>query len=221
MIQARFLDKLVATPRGRAFMLNFLRSTEESDEGGVFDALVTRVEDQELQKLVRVHRADEDRHAEIFRKAVLRVGGACVPVEAELRVVERVDGLLGGWAESFLARTLGVMEMYVLLLVVEERAVREWPAIAAALRKVDPESAADLERVIADERRHVKYARAISRRYAPDEATLERTIRRVRAAEKRAFALHTKAFTRIVLDRDLLAVGRLERIFWKGMALAA
>jgi hypothetical protein len=141
-IGQRFLDKLAKGTRGRIFLLNFLRSTEESDETAIFDTLVTCVDDPELHKLVRVHRADEERHAEIFRRAIERLGGTPSPVPDELRIIDRLNGLLGGWGEAFLAKTIGVMEMYVLLQVVEERAVREWPAIVKALRPVDPESAA-------------------------------------------------------------------------------
>jgi hypothetical protein len=71
--------------------------------------------------------------------------------------------------------------------------------------------------VIADERRHMKYARAISRRHAPDEATLERTLRQVRAAEERAYLANVEAFTRIAVAQDLLEVSNIERIFWKGI----
>jgi hypothetical protein len=224
VIGARFLEKLVATARGRAFLLRFLQSTEESDEGAVFDTLVSRIEDPHLHKIVRIHRDDEERQAAIFRSAVERVvlaagaGAAPGPVPDDLRVVARLDALLGGFAEGFVAGRIGVMEMYAILLVVEERAVREWPAIVDALRPVDPESAAQLELVVQDERRHVKYARAITRRYAPDEATLARTLRRVREAEQRAFLEHTAAFTHAVLERDLLEVGRVERALWKGLA---
>jgi hypothetical protein len=223
VIGARFLEKLVATPRGRAFLLRFLQSTEESDEGAIFDTLLERVDDPKLHELVRIHRADEQRHTEIFRQAVDRVvraggpGTAPGPIPDELRVVARLDELLGQSADGFVAGRVGVLEMYALLLVLEERAVREWPAIVHALRAVDPEAASDVERVVRDEGRHVKYAHAIVRRYAPDEATRERVLGRVRKAEQRAFDEHTNAFTRAVLDRDLLEVGRVERVFWRGI----
>jgi rubrerythrin len=223
-IGARFLERLVATPRGRAFTLRFLQSTEESDEAAVFETLLARVDDPPFRRLVKVHKGDEERHAGVFRRAVERVIERAGPdaepgiIPNELHVVARVDTLLGGYSGRFLAGELGVLEMYAILLAVEERAVREWPAIVGALRPVDSASAQELEGVIADEMRHVKYARAIMRRYAPDEATLERTRLLVRAAEARAFAEHTVTFTRVVVERDLLAVGRLERAVWGGLA---
>ncbi len=72
--------------------------------------------------------------------------------------------------------------------------------------------------MIADERRHLKYAKAISRRYAPSQAARDRTIDRVRAAEDEAYRANLEAFTRIAIRQDLLEVGRVEKIFWKGIA---
>jgi rubrerythrin len=225
-IGARFLEKLLASPRGRAFMLRFLQSTEEADEQAVFDMLLARVDDPELNQLVKIHVADEERHAGIFRRAVERVveneklDAAPGDIPADLRIVARLDERLGGYASGFVSGRLGVMEAYVLLLVLEERAVREWPLVAAVLRDIDPEAAADVERVIRDEQRHVKYARAISRRYAPDEATFERTLARVRAAEEEAYIENALAVTRYAVENDLLAVGPIERLVWKGIVAA-
>lgn len=219
-IGARFFERLVAGKRGRAFLLNYLQSTEESDEGVVFAALVERVrENEDLQKLVKVHRADEERHAEIFRRAVRRVGGAPEPMPEELHVVGHLDRLLGNWTEKFMRGhpDVGVLEMYALLLVIEERAVREWPAIVLALRRVDPASAEDVQRVINDEQRHVKYAAAICRRYAKSEEALRATLEHVRTTEARVFDEHTKTLTESCIDRDLLSVNRFERALWRGL----
>lgn len=219
-LDRRFLDRLVATPRGRAFLLDFMADAEESDEAGIFDRLLARVDDEALHKLVRIHRDDETRHAQMLRDCVARTGVVPDPLPLELRIVDRIDRELGGFAARFTADQHGVMEAYVLLQVIEERAVRQFPAIEQALRRVDPTTADVVARVIADERRHVGYARAISLRYAPDAATLARTVAAFRAAETRAFEAHGDDVLRVVLERDLLAVGSLERWMWKALARA-
>src|SRR5688572_13661591 len=91
----RFLDRLVATKRGRAFLLSFMASTEEADEGRVFEELVARVDDEKLQRLVARHQADEERHARILKECVARLGYEVDPMPSELRVVERLDNILG------------------------------------------------------------------------------------------------------------------------------
>lgn len=215
-----YLSRLVRSPRGRSFLLAFMADAEESDEGAVFDALVARVEDAQLQKLVRRHRDDEARHARILREASLRAsGGADVPqVPEELRIVLRIGRHVGGFAEDFAAGKAGVMEAYLLLQVIEERAVRQFPAIVRALAEVDPESAAVVAGVVRDEARHVKYAQAISRRYAPDAHALAATLARYREAEARAFLEHQQAFLRHALRERLIETGRVERLFWRALA---
>lgn len=217
----RFLTRLVGSPRGRAFMLSFMADAEEADEAGVFDALLERVDDPQLNKLVKKHTEDEARHAELLRGRVRAIGIGAPVVPRELSIVQRIDGMLGGMGEMFVAKERSIMDAYVLLEVVEERAVREFPKIAAALEPVDPESAATVRSICEDEKRHVLYARAINRRYAPDADTLVRTLAKVRAVEQRAFDDNGAAFLKHALAENLLELPFAERLLWKTMALAA
>ena len=83
--------------------------------------------------------------------------------------------------------------------------MRQFPLIEQGLRVSDPESADVLAAIIRDEQRHVGYARAISRRYAPDEATLEEVLRLCRQVEAIAFAENGAAYHRFVTESGLLA----------------
>jgi len=220
-VDARFLDRLMASPRGRAFMLGFMANAEEADEQGVFDLLERRVDDPQLQKMVRIHRDDEVRHARILRECIARNGVIPRAVPAELEIVPYLERSLGSVAARFLDAKAGVMEAYAFLLVVEERAVSQFPNIANALRPYDPASAAVIDGIVEDEKRHVKYARAISKRYAPDAATLERTITEMRVAEERANAEHGATFLAFAVNADLLAINSIERFLWRGMSALA
>jgi rubrerythrin len=223
MLDSLFLSRLVASPRGRAFLLSFMANAEESDEGA-FDALVARAEEPEVQKMVCIHREDEARHGRLLHQCVARVGAAPEPLPAELRYIDRLDRMTaGGFRAGFLAAGdgLGLMRVYAMLQIVEERGVAQFPRIAAALRPFEPESARVIEEITVDEERHVKYARAIARRYAPDAATLARTMAELRALEERAFADHGRAFFAHAVARGLVGVHALERLAWKTVALAA
>jgi rubrerythrin len=211
-----YLARLMRTVRGRAFMLNFMVQAEEADEAGVFDALLARVDDPELGKMVRLHRDDETRHAAMLRECLARIAVQPEPVPAELRVVERIDRHLG-IADKFLDGKTGIMEAYALLQVIEERGVRQFPGIAKAMRPYDPESASVIDRITRDEERHVRYAKAISRRYAPDDETLERALRRIRRAEGRAFIEHNRAFLAFATKHNLDDARGMERLFWRGI----
>jgi rubrerythrin len=218
-----FLSRLVAGERGRAFLLSFMADAEESDEGA-FDELVARADAPEVQKMVRLHREDEARHARLLRECVARVGVAEKPLPSELRYIDRLDRLTGGdFRRGFLAdgSALGLMKVYALLQIVEERGVEQFPTIARALEPYDPKSARIVREITADEERHVKYARAIARRYAPDEATLARTLADFRALEARAFAEHGRDFLGWCASESLVGKSAFERVAWKTIALAS
>jgi rubrerythrin len=222
MLRNLFLSRLVATPEGRAFLFAFMADAEESDEGA-FDELAAQADLPEVQKMVRMHQEDEARHGRLLRACLARTGVAPGPLPTELRYIERLDRMSGGdFRHGYLASgdRAGIMRVYAMLEIVEERGVAQFPHIARALKPVDPESARVIEEITADEERHVKYARAISRRYAPDEATRARTLAELRALEERAFAEHGADFLRWCAAHDLLGTSALERAAWRAFALA-
>jgi uncharacterized ferritin-like protein (DUF455 family) len=213
-----YFRRLVSTRRGRSFVLHFLADAEDSDERGVFDSLLARVDDPELHKMVRIHRDDELRHAKMLRSAAERVGGEHFTVPDDLRIVPRITRYLGARAEGFADTPTDIMQTYALLLVIEERGVREFPRIVRALARVDAASAAVLAAIVKDEERHVKYARAISKRYAPDAETLDRTLAHFREVEARAFADNGRATLRFVVERGLFDAGPIEQRLWQAVS---
>ena len=221
LLPRRSLNRLMKKPEGRAFLLQSMAEAEEADERGVFDALLARVDDEKLQQLVRIHVADEERHAGLLRGVVARIDAAPPPVPHELQYVQRLNAKLDDIGARFAGGALGVMEAYAFLEFIEARAVREWPAIVAELRRYDTGSADVVASIVADEARHVKYARAIARRYAPDDATLAATRARIKAAEARAFAEHGSAFLRFIVGNDLMDVGGAERAMWRVLSRAS
>lgn len=218
-----FLSRLVANRRGRAFLLSFMADAEESDEGA-FDALVASAEaSPELQKMVQRHGEDEARHARMLRECLARVAVVPEPLPPALRYIDRLDRLTdGNFRRGFLERdgAVGVMKVYALLQVVEERGVLQFPLIARAMAAVDPETAHVIDAIVADEKRHVLYARALTQRYAPDAGTLARALEVFRALEARAFAEHGRDFLVHAAAHDLVGTSALERAAWKTIALA-
>jgi rubrerythrin len=214
----RYLDTLVSTPRGRAHILMQASDAEQNGEGEFFTALLERVDDRELQKMIRVHAADEVRHAGMFREAAERQGVPLPEVPQELQLLDRLDAALGGFMDRVIHDRVGVMEAYLLLQVIEERAVTQFAIFEPTFRRVDPKSADVFAAIARDEERHLKYCQAISRRYSPDEFTRARTLRRYRQLEARVFAETGRANMRHILGHDLLEVGWLEKLGWRALA---
>lgn len=204
-LMRRYVSQLVATPRGRAHILSQAADAENNGEGQFFDALLSRVDDPELNKMIRIHQADEVRHAAMFRAAAERQGVPLVPVPDELKLIDRLDRKLGS---TFFTREIStrteIMEAYTLLQVVEERAVTQFAIFEPAFRAVDPVSADVFKAIGKDEERHLKYCHAISKRYAPDDFTLARTLRRFRELEAVTFAENGRANMRYSLRHGLL-----------------
>ena len=197
--------RLIGSPRGRAFHLSWMAHAEEADEG-VFDRLLASVDVPELNRMVAIHARDEQRHAALLRQCAARAGVVPEPVPPELHYIEQLRRLSGGGdLEAVFANGhWSIMQIFAMLQVVEERGVRQFPMVAAALRPVDPESADVITAIIRDEERHVGYARAISRRYAPDPASLEQVLALCRDVEARAFVENERAYLRFAEEHDLL-----------------
>jgi rubrerythrin len=216
-LSAEFTRELVATPQGRAMMLSHCAEAENSGENRLFDRLAARVEDVELQRLIQRHQEDELRHAQLFHECAERAGSPTGPVPAELKIIDRLDAELGGIFERPIVSDLDVMEAYLLLQVLEERAVTQFPLFEEAFRDVDPRTADVFVAVAEDEARHLKYCHAISRRYAPDEEVLAATLRRFREAEAKAFSDNSRATMEYALEQRAVRMGPLKRLAWRAV----
>jgi rubrerythrin len=193
-----FTRNLVSTPRGRAYVLNQVAHAEGSDEGRVFSKLREKVDDEKLARMIEKHEADEVRHAALFNERLRANGFEPEPVPEHLKLLERLDRKLGVFSRP-IEDERDVMEAYLLLQVIEERALHQFAIMIAAFRPVDPETARVFEEVARDEDRHLRYCHAISRRYAPSEAVRIATLARFRVAEAEAFRDNGNANMRHVL----------------------
>jgi hypothetical protein len=216
-IGRRYFRSLLARPEGRAHILSLLVISEEGDEGGVFDELARRADDEDLAKVVRRHKADEERHAGLFRECLARNGLALEELPDELLIVKQVAKDTG--AKPIETRT-DVMNTYALLLAIEKRGVERFPVIAAAFREAGDAATADVvDQVTADECRHVKYCAAIGRRYANDDAEWSRAVATYAAVEARAFNRVRVAGIAYTLKRGLVWQSLLGR--FAGWSLCA
>jgi rubrerythrin len=214
----RYMHRLFSTPQGRAHVLVQCAEAEDSDEGQIFEGLMNHVDDDRLHRMIRRHAADEKRHAEMFRQRVRATGVEPPEVPDYLRLIDRLDAELGHFLERDFANTRDIMEAYLLLQVIEERAITQFKMFEPIMREYDPEAADVLVAIAKDEERHLKYCHAISKQYAPSEAIRQITLKRFREVEARCFTDNTLANMTYVLDNNLLSIGRLETVFWRTVA---
>lgn len=217
-LNERYLGRLLASPEGRAHVLAQLAEAEESSEGQIFERLLAGTDDPELARLIRRHHDDERRHAELFRGCLARMDVPVPTIPPELRMIDELDGALGGLLTGPVEGPHVVMESYLLLQVIEERAITEFAMFEPLFRRVDPATADVLLEVGRDEERHLKYCHAIARRYAPDAATHARTLRRFRTVEARVFTANLQRNMRHSLACGYVTAPPLEMLFWRALA---
>ena len=110
-----------------------------------------------------------------------------------------------------------IMEAYLLLLVIEERALEQFGQFIPAFDLVDRETADTFRGIRKDEERHLRYCHAISRRYAPSEAVWKETLARFRKLEAKAFAENSFANMDHVFSHGLYEASAAERAMWRGL----
>ena len=97
------------------------------------------------------------------------------------------------------------MDAYLVLQVIEERAIEQFAMMEPVLRRYDSKSADDIRGIAKDEERHLLYCRAISARYAPSEARRSERLTEFREAEAAAFREQQGKGLGFILDQKLLS----------------
>lgn len=213
-LSLQYMRVLTGSAEGRAHILNQIADAESSGESEIFDRALSRVEDPELARMIEKHRADEIRHAELFRECLARTGVDPGPVPSHLRMMDRLDRALGGFLSRPIVDGRGVMEAYLLLQVVEERALHQFAMLTLAFERVDPQTAAVFRAVDRDEQRHLRYCHAIARKYAPSTAVHDETLARFRRLEAECFRDNSAANMDYTLSRGFVP-GALARTSWR------
>lgn len=220
-----FMTQMFSHPKGRAHLLSMASDAESSGEGRVFEELLKRKGDSELQRLVVRHRDDEIRHAELLaercRENAAQFGGEIPKVPAHLRLIDRLDRALGGFFSRELRTDEDVMRAYLVLQVIEERAITQFDMYVKAMEQVDPKSAQTFREIGQDEARHLRYCHAIAKRYAPSAEVHAKELMHIRAVEARVFAENSNDNLYFALEHDLLPVSWPVRLGWRAIGAVA
>jgi hypothetical protein len=218
-LNLRYLNQLFRTPEGRAHVLAQAADGESSGESAIFDRLLEKVDDPELQRVIARHREDELRHEKMFR-ARLAAQNAAWELPQRLRLVPRIDAEAGGVIDRPIRTDRDVVEAYCFLQALEERAVFSFGLFIASLRKTDPQSAGAFAEVLADEKRHLKYCVAVAKRYAAGEEERLQALQRMRDAEARAFKANQMENMDYTLSHGWVG-GPIETALWRGVRALA
>jgi rubrerythrin len=216
-LNIRFIDRVITSAEGRAHLLNQCADAEGNGENGFFEHILQHVDDPSLHKMITKHRDDELRHEQLFLAARDKTGIDPGPVPNELKLIDRLDRAVGGFFAQPVRDRRDVMQAYLMLQVIEERALTQFALFELAFRGIDDETADVIGEIARDEERHLKYCHAIARRYAPDAVTQQTTLDELRQLEARAFAENGRANMQHLFDRGWVAVNPVEKLFWQAV----
>jgi rubrerythrin len=216
-LSIRFIDRVITSDEGRAHLLNQCADAEGNGENGFFEHILAHVDDPSLHKMITKHRDDELRHEQLFLAARDKTGIDPGPVPSELKLIDRLDRAVGGFFAQPVRDRRDVMQAYLMLQVIEERALTQFALFERAFRGIDDETADVIGEIARDEERHLKYCHAIARRYAPDAVTQQTTLDELRQLEARCFAENGRANMQHLFDRGWVAVNPVEKLFWQAV----
>jgi rubrerythrin len=214
-VYKNFWSRLAATPQGRRHIYSFALAAEEGDEHGVFDLLAENVAAAEHKKLIRVHQADEERHAGLFRECLERMGQTAEEIPHEMRIIRRMGSAFT--AENDSGR---VVELYAMLRAIEVRGVEQFPIIAEALRPHDAFGADTFLQVAQDEKRHVGFCDIVGGKEAASPGAWREKVAHYAAMERRAFLTHGLVSLRHAIRGELMVTSPVERYAESVVSLA-
>jgi hypothetical protein len=204
-VKARLHRDIVADPVLHGLVLNLYLNGEQYPHRVCDYFPFAAVEDPELERVMRAHMADEDKHIALYTRAIEKLGQPVTvqPIEAVFNEVIRRHtpasfALEAG--ESRDHRRLKLAHFFAHLHFLEKRVARslEYHLDACAHATSDyPQKVIDA--VLRDERRHVRYTREVVSQVLPARHA------------NRVLALHAGAERRANLDFSAHELGRLLR----------
>jgi hypothetical protein len=219
-----FFRRILDTPRAREFLLNSL-AVGEADSARDLDRVAEHVPDPQLAARVYRHYAEEQKHARLFRQHLEAQGYRATPLPPELDYERYAQRYGMGTPAARLDDPTPFDDADLILFFAgskagEERACAEMEELIRDLAAPDPETAALLRTIHADEIRHVSYATEELHRLAGagQRGRVLRTLRAARRAEARAHRAVSRAFMGRLFE--LLGVPRVVRLFG-GLAIDA
>ncbi|HEY4220946.1 MAG TPA: ferritin-like domain-containing protein [Myxococcota bacterium] len=222
-LQRLFLKELLSTPRGKATLLRQLGDAEGGDGGelDIFTHVLAVLDDPEVKKLVQVHKTDEERHERLFHERAAAAGATPKKLPPDAHLLRRLDHHVGFFSKPVTDRA-GVVDAYLLLLVIEERAISTFDRYMDAFKNAgDLETVAVLQQIKADEARHLKYCEAISKRYSDDEAVRQEKLAKYRALEAQCFDEVQAINLRVLVDSGFVGHSWWTRMLWSTLSKAA
>lgn len=187
----------------KAYVLSSYADAEGSGENKVFERALARADDPKLKRMIAKHSADEVRHEAMLTDRREALGLPLHRVPARMKTIDLLSDEAGGVLDLPMDCDAHIAEVYALLLVIEERALTEFPKSARIARLVgDEQTAAIFDEIAADEALHLKYCWAVGTRYGGEG--FEARVDELRLLEARVYGRNSRNIALHLLNEGLL-----------------
>lgn len=212
----QFRRQALSKTEGLVHLFSQMADAEGGNSGELclFDKIEDYVQDPAIKNIIRVHKADEERHEQMFLDYIKILGEEPQPLTDEMRLLKMLDRELN-ILEKPVTSDEDVINIMTLLLVIEERAILEFEGMQKTF-KHDHAINAMLNVAIKDEEKHLKFCRKVIDHFKADQEKVEMKYREYKELEDLAYRKLSLNLMSYYLDNQFIE-SEFSRKFWRFM----
>jgi hypothetical protein len=212
----QFQKSALSSKRGLVHLFSQMADAEGGNSGELclFDKIEDYVQDPAIKNIIRVHKADEERHEQMFLDYIKLLGETPQPLTDEMRLLKMLDRELD-ILEKPVTSDQDVINIMTLLLVIEERAIMEFENMQKVFKN-DHAIMSMLEEAIKDEEKHLKFCNKVIEHFKADQNKVDEQYQEYKKLEDLAYRKLSLNLMNFYLDNEFVE-NEFSRKFWRFM----
>ncbi len=212
----QFQKQALTKKRGLVHLFSQMADAEGGNSGELclFDKIEDYVKDPAIKNIIRVHKADEEKHEQMFLDYIKILGEKPEPLTDEMRLLKMLDRELN-ILEKPVTSDQDVINIMTLLLVIEERAIFEFENMRRVFKN-DHAIMSMLDEAIKDEEKHLKFCKKVIDHFKADKEKVEEQYQEYKKLEDLAYRKLSLNLMTFYLDNKFVE-NELSQKFWRFM----
>lgn len=216
----QFLKQALTNKRGLVHLFSQMADAEGGNSGELhlFDKIEAYVQDPAIKKIIKSHKADEEKHEKMFLDYIELLGEKPEVLTDEMRLLKMLDRELN-ILEKPVESDQDVINIMTLLLVIEERAIFEFENLLKVFNN-DWAIKSMLEEAVKDEEKHLKFCHKVINHFGADEDLVKQQYEEYKELEDLAYRKLSLNLMNFYLEQNFVK-GDFAKKFWKFMGNVA
>lgn len=213
-LNIQFMKQALTNKKGLVHLFSQMADAEGGNSGELhlFDKIEDYIQDPTIKKIVKAHKADEEKHEQMFLDYIEMLGEKPIPLTDDIRLLKVLDSELN-ILNNEIKTDQDVINIMALLLVIEERAILEFQNLLQVFDK-DWAIKSMLEEAIKDEEKHLKFCNKIISHYTTDEVEVNKQIEEYRRLEDLSYRKLSLNHMNYCLNENFIE-GSFKQNFWR------